>query len=229
MKQVAKREIRIPVAGSGISLTGNLSVPEGADNIVIFSHGSGSSRHSPRNQNVALFLNKHNIATLLIDLLSQEEDSIYENRFNIELLTNRLVTVTEYVHRNPELKKLHIGYFGASTGAASAINAAARLEDITEAIVSRGGRPDLAVQGLPFVEAPTLFIIGGLDTDVIKLNKDAYNRLNCKKKMQIIDGASHLFEEPGKLDIVSELAADWFQLNLGITKRQNQKIKTPAL
>jgi dienelactone hydrolase len=229
MKQVAKREIRIPVAGSGISLTGNLSVPEGADNIVIFSHGSGSSRHSPRNQNVALFLNKHNIATLLIDLLSQEEDSIYENRFNIELLTNRLVTVTEYVHRNPELKKLHIGYFGASTGAASAINAAARLEDIIEAIVSRGGRPDLAVQGLPFVEAPTLFIIGGLDTDVIKLNKDAYNRLNCKKKMQIIDGASHLFEEPGKLDIVSELAADWFQLNLGITKRQNQKIKTPAL
>ncbi len=162
-------------------------------------------------------------------MLSQEEDSIYENRFNIELLTNRLVTVTEYVHRNPELKKLHIGYFGASTGAASAINAAARLEDITEAIVSRGGRPDLAVQGLPFVEAPTLFIIGGLDTDVIKLNKDAYNRLNCKKKMQIIDGASHLFEEPGKLDIVSELAADWFQLNLGITKRQNQKIKTPAL
>ena len=209
-----------------MDLVGNLTIPEGAESMVIFSHGSGSSRFSPRNTYVANVLNKRKIATLLIDLLSPQEDAVYENRFDIDLLTVRLVAVTEYLHESESSKNLHIGYFGASTGAACALESAARLNNLIEAVVSRGGRPDLAVSGLPLVKAPTLLIVGGLDVEVIELNRKAYQLLNCEKHMVIVDGATHLFEEEGKLEEVSALAADWFERHLGEFWRHKEKIKT---
>lgn len=214
-------EINIPVGG--ITLKGNLNIPSDANSLVIFSHGSGSSRFSTRNNYVAERLNRQGIATLLIDLLTEAEDSIFENRFNIDLLTDRLVAVTFYVGQLTELKKLPIGYFGASTGAASALQAANQLKDIIVAVVSRGGRPDLA-KGLSRVKAATLLIVGSLDTEVIKLNEQAFSQLICEKQTEIVEGASHLFEEPGKLDKVSELAENWFRKYL-----INPKIKTHAV
>jgi putative phosphoribosyl transferase len=202
-------EIYIPV--NGIILPGNLNIPKGADSIVLFSHGSGSSRFSVRNNFVAKVLNEKKIATLLIDLLTQDEDSIYENRFDIDLITKRLLEVTRHICQLPQLQNFSIGYFGASTGAASALNAAAQLNLIIDAVVSRGGRPDLAERALPNVKAPTLLIVGSLDDEVIKLNRQAYSLLECEKKMKIIEGASHLFEEKGKLEEVSVLATDWFK------------------
>jgi putative phosphoribosyl transferase len=193
-----------------IILNGNLSVPVDPVALVIFSHGSGSSRFSTRNRHVASILNENNIATLLADLLTEEEDRVYQNRFNIDLLTDRLIEVTLHVTQLPELRKLAVGYFGASTGAASALKAAARISERIQAVVSRGGRPDLAINLLAKVKAPTLLIIGGLDTDVIALNKEAYSELTCEKDLQVIPGAAHLFEEPGKLDEVAELAREWF-------------------
>jgi dienelactone hydrolase len=163
------------------------------------------------------------MATLLIDLLSLYEDSVYENRFDIDLLTTRLVAVTEFVRRNKNLKHLHIGYFGASTGAASALEAAARLGETVEAIVSRGGRPDLAETGLPLVKAPTLLIVGGLDVEVIEMNRDAYGQLNCEKRMVIVEGATHLFEEEGKLEEVAKLATEWFESHL-VAGKANKSI-----
>lgn len=207
MKQALK-EIRIPLGS--ISITGNLTIPAGAQSIVIFSHGSGSSRFSPRNNYVAGVLNKGTTATLLIDLLTPEEDEIYENRFNIDLLTERLMAVTQYIHQLPELEYFSIGYFGASTGAASALQAAASLTGIIEAIVSRGGRPDLA-KNLSGVKAPTLLIIGSRDEPVIELNELAYRKLQCKKEMVLVKDATHLFEEPGTLEEVALLAAGWFK------------------
>jgi len=203
-------EITIPINNS-IDLKGNLNIPEEPNSLVIFSHGSGSSRFSSRNQHVAGVLNKNNIATLLTDLLTEREDSIYQNRFNIDLLTERLVSVTNYVTQFSDLKNLTTGYFGASTGAASALRAAARLKGFIGAVVSRGGRPDLAGASLPDVKAPTLLIIGSLDTDVITLNEQAYSKLKGEKEIKIIKGAAHLFEEPGKLDEVAELALNWFK------------------
>lgn len=201
-------EIEVPVGP--VTIKGNLSIPNNAESLVIFSHGSGSSRFSPRNSRVAERLNKGKIATLLIDLLTELEDSVFENRFNIDLLTDRLIAVTNYVKGLPDLKGLPVGYFGASTGAASALQAAIEQPDSIQVVVSRGGRPDLAKR-LADVKAPTLLIVGSLDPDVIILNEQAYLRLTCEKKISIIEGATHLFEEPGTLDEVAELAMTWFQ------------------
>lgn len=201
-----KREIEINL--TDVRLGANLAGPEEPKALVIFAHGSGSSRLSPRNNFVADILNKRNIATLLTDLLTPVEDDIYENRFDISLLSGRLVKVTEWAIEQIAFER-PVGFFGASTGAASALQAAVFLDTKIKAIVSRGGRPDLA-KNLSEVKAPTLLIIGSLDTQVIDLNRQAFDQLRCEKKTEIVEGASHLFEEPGTLDIVSNLAADWF-------------------
>lgn len=193
-----------------VVLQGNLAIPENATGIVIFSHGSGSSRLSPRNNYVAEVLQKKGLATLLSDLLTEREDRIYENRFDIDLLTQRLIAITKWVKENPETKGLNLGYFGASTGAASAIVAAAYFGDEIKAVVSRGGRPDLGMQDIHKVKASTLLIVGGYDDLVIQLNQKAYEKLQCERKLEIVPEASHLFEEPGKLDEVARLSADWF-------------------
>lgn len=202
-------EIIIPIE-DGIYLRANLNIPAGASSLVLFSHGSGSSRFSKRNQYVAEALNQAGIATLLTDLLTIQEDEMYENRFDIDLITQRLVSITNHVIKMPGLQKLKIGYFGASTGAASALKAAAQLPDIVMTVVSRGGRPDLAKNALPRVIAPTLLIVGSLDYGVIELNEQAYKELHCEKKMEVVEGATHLFEESGKLEEVAALAVKWF-------------------
>jgi dienelactone hydrolase len=201
-------EIDIPIGR--ISLKGRFTLPEQASGIVLFSHGSGSSRKSPRNNYVAEILQEHNLGTLLFDLLTEEEDRIYENRFNIGLLTRRLIAVTDWVLVYTHGRQLPIGYFGASTGAASALRAAAHFKNNISAVVSRGGRPDLAMEDLRKVVAPTLLLVGGLDTEVIQLNRMAQRQLEARTKLQIIPGASHLFEEPGKLREVAEITAGWF-------------------
>lgn len=202
------KEVSIPLGK--VTVQGELIIPLKAKAIVIFSHGSGSSRFSKRNQMVAKYLHEKNLGTLLFDLLTEEEDQHYDNRFDIDLLTKRLVGATEWMERLPAAKDCRIGYFGASTGAASALKAAAWLPHIG-AVVSRGGRPDLAMNNLPKVEAPTLLIVGSLDYDVLQLNKEAYIKLECEKKLEVVEGATHLFEEPGKMEIVSELAGNWFE------------------
>lgn len=197
-----------------IKLEANLNNPLGAQGIVIFAHGSGSSRLSPRNQHVANILNQAGIATLLLDLLTKEEELIdqetAELRFNIKFLAHRLQNVTDWIHQYPLTKNLKIGYFGASTGAAAAIVAAAERPTLIKAIVSRGGRPDLADVALEKITAPTLLIVGGNDHVVIDLNKRAFDKLSNIRKMEIVPHATHLFEEPGTLDIVAELATQWF-------------------
>ncbi|OGH69653.1 MAG: hydrolase [Candidatus Magasanikbacteria bacterium RIFCSPHIGHO2_02_FULL_51_14] len=193
-----------------VTVMGNLALVEGSSGIVIFTHGSGSSRFSERNNFVARELQKDGFATLLFDLLTEEEDQTYENRFDIPLLTERLVEVTRWVWKEPNTKQLAVGYFGASTGSASALIAAAELGGDIKAVVSRGGRPDLAVDYLPKVKSPTLLIVGGDDTEVIELNQQAYDRLTCEKKYEIVPGATHLFEEPGALEEVARLAGEWF-------------------
>lgn len=205
------KEISIPV--NDLRLKGSLCVPPGATSLVIFSHGSGSSRFSPRNRHVADVLNRGNIATLLIDLLTLQEDREYENRFNIDLLAERLVEVTAYIRELKELRDLPVGYFGASTGAASALQAAVRFGDKVHAVVSRGGRPDLA-KHLDRVSVPVLLIVGNLDKEVLQLNKQAAAKLPSEHELKIVEGASHLFEEPGKLDIVADLAMGWFKEHL---------------
>lgn len=198
-----------------ISLKGELALPEKANAIVVFSHGSGSSRFSNRNRRVAEYLNTKNLGTLLFDLLTEEEDKTYSNRFDIELLSKRLAGAAEWLEKFPAAKECRIGFFGASTGAASALQAAAGLPQIG-AIVSRGGRPDLAMDHLAKVKAPTLLIVGSLDHDVLEMNRDAYNQLTCEKKLEVVEGATHLFEEPGKMEIVSELAGNWFEKYLPV-------------
>ncbi len=214
-------EINIHVSDD-LDLKGNLNIPKKPKAFVIFSHGSGSSRFSSRNRFVAQLLNKQNIATLLTDLLTEVEDKNFENRFDIELLTERLVKVTNYVIQISELKGLKVGYFGASTGAASAVKAAAQLKNTIQVIVSRGGRPDLAGDSLSELDVPTLFLVGSLDTQVIKLNNQAFNKLKCEKEIQIIEGASHLFEEPGKLNEVAQIAAEWFEKYLVLSPELNK-------
>jgi putative phosphoribosyl transferase len=205
-------EITIPV--DHIELKGILTLPSKANSLVIFSHGSGSSRLSPRNKFVADFLNNNGIATLLTDLLTEKEDDYYATRFDIDLLTHRLISVTDFVRNHPEYGTFTLGYFGASTGAASALCAAAHLGEAISAVVSRGGRPDLAKHDLPAVTSPTLLIVGGLDEDVIELNEMALDLLECAKKLVIVGGATHLFEETGKLQEVAKLAAEWFEKHL---------------
>lgn len=204
-----KFDLDIPL--SSVTLKGDLVIPENATGIVVFSHGSGSSRFSSRNRMVAELVQKQNIATFLFDLLTEEEDRVYESRFNIDLLANRLIETTQWLMENEDTKSLAIGYFGASTGAASALRAAAHFKEAIKAVVSRGGRPDLTITELPQVTAPTLLIVGGLDVPVITMNKMAYDQLESTKDMKIVEGATHLFEEPGKLLEVADLAIDWYK------------------
>ena len=210
--QPITKEILIHINGKNIY--GNLKIPKKAEGLVIFAHGSGSGRFSTRNNYVAGILNKNNLGTLLFDLLTAEEEKIdnytAEYRFNIELLANRLIDVTDWLVKEPSLKGLKLGYFGASTGAAAALIAAAKRPSIIYAVVSRGGRPDLAMESLPEVKAPTLLIVGGNDFEVIELNRTAYKNIPAKKKLEIIPGATHLFEEPGTLEEVARLSAEWF-------------------
>ncbi len=204
--------VKIKVVGE--ELSGLLVVPDGAVGLVIFAHGSGSSRMSPRNTYVAEELNNAGLATLLFDLLTEEEDQVYENRFNIELLTDRLVGVTRWCMDNPKLADLRIGYFGSSTGAAAALSASAYYGTKIKAVVSRGGRPDLTGDELDLIESPTLLIVGGEDKETIDFNRQAYTHMGCEKKMEVIPGATHLFEEEGALERVAELAVIWFLSHL---------------
>ena len=208
--------VRVP-AGTA-ALRGNLTLPEEARAVVLLAHGSGSSRHSPRNRYVARVLNEAKLATLLIDLLTEDEEVIdmlsARLRFDIELLAERLVDVTDWLAQFPDTRHLRIGYFGASTGAAAALVAAAVRPDAVGAAVSRGGRPDLAGAALPRVRAPTLLIVGGNDGQVIELNRTALAQMRCEKQLVIVPGATHLFEEPGALDEVARLARDWFYRHL---------------
>ncbi|BAV33078.1 DeoR family transcriptional regulator [Sulfuricaulis limicola] len=193
---------------------GTLAVPAAATGLVLFAHGSGSGRLSPRNNYVARILRENGVATLLFDLLTEAEDRIYENRFDIDLLTHRLLLATQWAGQQPATRALALGYFGASTGAAAALRAAAALGPGIGAVVSRGGRPDLALDDLPRVQAPTLLIVGGNDAAVIELNRAAYRELCGEKELKIIPGATHLFEEPGTLEQVAAAAADWFRRHL---------------
>ena len=207
------RSVKIPA--DGVQLDGALVVPDRATGVVLFVHGSGSSRLSPRNTFVARNLNDAGFGTLLFDLLTTQEDATYENRFDIDLLTWRLDRATQWIMEQPRCSSLAIGYFGASTGAAAALNAAATYGSAIGAVVSRGGRPDLAMEALPSVQSPTLLIVGGLDDVVIELNQQAYAKLNVEKHLAIVKGATHLFEEPGTLEEVAKLAASWFTRHLG--------------
>ena len=213
---IEERLVRVP-AGP-VTIEGNLTLPEQSRGIVLFAHGSGSSRHSPRNRYVARLLNEAKLATLLIDLLTLHEEVIdartAQLRFDIDLLAERLVDATDWLTQFPDTKDLRIGYFGASTGAAAALAAAALRPDPVGAIVSRGGRPDLAGAALIRVRAPTLLIVGENDKQVIQLNRAALAQLRCEKQLVIVPGATHLFEEPGALDVVARLARDWFERHL---------------
>lgn len=203
----------IPIPVGNVKLKGDLCIPLKADSIVIFSHGSGSSRLSKRNRMVAKYFHERNIGTLLFDLLTEKEDQHYTNRFDIDLLAKRLAGATEWLEEHPAANNCRIGYFGASTGAASALKAATILPQV-QAVVSRGGRPDLVMNDLSNVEAPTLLIVGSLDHDVLRLNTRAYAQLKCEKKLDVIQGATHLFEEPGTMEQVCELAVSWFMQHL---------------
>ncbi len=208
----------VQVPAGTVALEGDLSIPEGARGIVLFAHGSGSSRHSPRNRRVAAALQEGGLATLLIDLLTPKEEEVdlqtAHLRFDIGLLAERLVDATDWLMHHDDTQMLRIGYFGASTGAGAALVAAAERPGAVGAVVSRGGRPDLAGSALSRVRSPTLLIVGARDTTVVHLNKQAFERLHVEKRLEIVPGATHLFEEPGALDRVAELAREWFQLHL---------------
>lgn len=208
---VTEKLVHIP-AGQAI-IEGALQIPTQSCGIVLFAHGSGSSRHSPRNNFVAQVLNLNGLATLLMDLLTTEEDRNYNTRFDIELLVQRLVTATTWVRNNSETQGLPIGYFGASTGAAAALKAAA-YETSVRAVVSRGGRPDLAGAALGMVKSPVLLLVGSNDAGVIELNEDAFAQLQFTKELVVVPGATHLFEEPGTLEQVASHAAGWFKMHL---------------
>lgn len=208
--------VRVPAGGQ--ALEGNLAVPGNARGIVVFAHGSGSSRHSPRNRAVAAMLREGGLATLLVDLLTPEEGAVDEEtarlRFDIDLLAERLVDATDWLGEVEETRGLGVGYFGASTGGGAALVAAARRPNSVRGVVSRGGRPDLAGAALARVRAPTLLIVGGHDPVVVELNREAFDRLRCEKEMAVVPGATHLFEEPGALGEVARLARDWFLRHL---------------
>lgn len=211
---------KLKISLEQVILDGDLYLPDNPFGFVIFSHGSGSSRFSPRNNFVAQQLQRRNMGTFLFDLLTETEDQDYSQRFNIALLSQRLVQVTKHFLKDEETKDLPIGYFGASTGAASALIASSILTSKISAVVSRGGRPDLAMDHLPNVKAATLLIVGGLDTEVIRMNQTALNQLSTIKQLEIIEGATHLFEEPGALEQVAELSGEWFN--------QYLKVKIPV-
>ena len=206
--EAMEQPVRIKI--DEVTLEGVLGLPERAKGVVIFVHGSGSSRLSPRNTYVARVLQQAGIGTLLFDLLTSEEDRIYERRFDIELLARRLGGATRWLMARPELEGAAIGYFGASTGAAAALQGAALLGAAVKAVVSRGGRPDLAIPCLEKVVAPTLLIVGERDTEVLQLNRQALSHLTVEKELAVVPGATHLFEEPGALEQVASLAKNWF-------------------
>lgn len=212
MYQPVEREVRIPA--QAVSLPGTLVVPAGAAGVVLFAHGSGSSRLSPRNREVATVLQRAGIGTLLFDLLTEPESFDRRHVFDIELLATRLNAARDWLVREPGREALAIGYFGASTGAAAALVAAADHPESVAAVVSRGGRPDLAGEALERVRAPTLLIVGGDDTGVVELNQGALQQLRCEKRIAIVPGATHLFEEPGTLEEVASLATAWFAAHL---------------
>ena len=218
----AVEERLVQVSAGSVTLEGNLSLPKESRAIVLFAHGSGSSRHSPRNRYVARLLNEAKLATLLVDLLTLDEEVIDARtaklRFDIELLAERLVAATDWLAKFPDTQQFRIGYFGASTGAAAALVTAAARLDVVRAVVSRGGRPDLAGTALMHVRAPTLLIVGGDDVQVIELNQAALAQLRCEKQLVIVPGATHLFEEPGALDEVARLARDWFHRHLVLAR-----------
>lgn len=207
-------QVKIPVSKT-TSIEGNLTIPLNAKAVIIFAHGSGSGRFSPRNQYVAKIFNQAGLATLLVDLLTSEEETVDvdtgEFRFNINLLAKRLISATEWLKLDAKTSDCVYGYFGASTGAAAALIAAAKLASDIKAVVSRGGRPDLAADYLQEVRAPTLFLVGGLDSVVLELNQKAMDRMVAKKELFIIPGATHLFEEGGKLEEVAKLSTEWFK------------------
>jgi len=213
-----EKESPVQVAAGKVILEGNLGIPEEAQGVVAFVHGSGSSRHSPRNRYVARILRNAGLATLLFDLLAADEETedmeTAKLRFDIGLLARRLIAATDWLKENARTRKLGIGYFGASTGAAAALIAAAERPDIVAAVVSRGGRPDLAGKVLPRIKAPTLLIVGGRDSLVIEINQEALAKISAEKKLVVVPGATHLFEEPGALEEVARLAADWFTSHL---------------
>ena len=212
--QLLVRERRLSLQLDEVTLEGQLAIPEGSRSLAIFAHGSGSSRHSPRNRSVARRLNEAHLATLLFDLLTEGEQArdqaSGELRFDIPFLAQRLSAAVDFVTEQPETHEMMLGLFGASTGAAAALMTAARHPSQIAAVVSRGGRPDLAWQSLPQVKAPTLLIVGEMDRAVIELNRRAFAQLQSEKRFEIVSGASHLFEEPGTLDAVADLAAQWF-------------------
>ena len=212
MQQTRQAELTIP-AGE-VQLPGNLALPPGCRMVVVFAHGSGSSRFSPRNRFVAEVLNDGGLGTLLFDLLTPREEArdelTAELRFDIPFLARRLIAVTDWLVQQPDTGELHIGYFGASTGAAAALIAAAERPGIVKAVVSRGGRPDLAANALPRVTAPTLLIVGGRDTTVLELNEWALRQMKTEARLEVVPGATHLFEEPGALEQVARLALQWF-------------------
>jgi putative phosphoribosyl transferase len=205
--------VQVPIL-DGRSLQGDLGVPAGPVGIVLFAHGSGSSRHSPRNRFVARTLEGRGLATLLIDLLTQREEEVdnrtAQHRFDIEMLAGRLATIVDWLRGRPDVPSLPVGVFGASTGGGAALMAAAKRPRDIGAVVSRGGRPDLAGASLPHVLAPTLLIVGGLDRAVVQMNRDAWRQMRARVSLEIVPGATHLFEEPGALERVAELAGDWF-------------------
>lgn len=217
-------EINIPLAS--VVLIGNLTIPKNAKGLVVFSHGSGSGRLSSRNILVAKMIQEHGFGTLLFDLLTEVEDRDYENRFDIDLLSSRLIKTTDWLMINKETKNYPIAYFGASTGAASAIRAAAYFGEKINAVVSRGGRPDLALNVIHLVTAPTLLLVGQLDSSVIEMNKKAFDLLISEKEMKIIPGATHLFEEPGKLIEVADFAISWYEKFLN--KKQTTSRQSPS-
>lgn len=219
-----EREVQIPIEHG--SLAGTLGMPDHPQGIVIFSHGSGSSRFSPRNRFVAEELRRGGMATLLFDLLTAVEDREYARRFDINLLTQRLATVTQWAQQQPAMSALPVGLFGASTGSASALRVAAQLGPVVHAVVSRGGRPDLAEAALPHVYAPTLLIVGGQDALVLELNQSAYAELPGVKELHVVRGATHLFEEPGALEEVARLATDWFQRYLQGGEQETRRWKS---
>ena len=215
---MADSERLVQVGAGSVVLEGNLGVPENAQGVVLFAHGSGSSRHSSRNRFVARQLREAGLATLLIDLLTQDEEQVDMRtrhlRFDIGLLAERLVGAAEWLARDPDTAGLRVGLFGASTGGGAALVAAAERPDAIGAVVSRGGRPDLAGPALPRVQAPTLLIVGGNDVPVIGMNQDAMARMQTEVRLEIVPGATHLFEEPGALEEVARLARDWFVRHL---------------
>jgi putative phosphoribosyl transferase len=221
MNDFARTEVRIPAGRA--TLDGSLTIVDQAIGLVLFVHGSGSSRHSPRNQFVARTLNNAGLATLLFDLLTPEEELVdmrtAELRFDIGLLAERLVHATKWASEQAQTRDLRVGYFGSSTGGGAALVAAAELPNHVDAVVSRGGRPDLAGDALPKVKAPTLLIVGSEDRVVIDLNEEARAQMRCQVKIDIVPGASHLFEEPGALEQVAKLASNWFTRYLGANEQ----------